>query len=61
MDRTAPALDNLHAIELRVLDGPQRGARAPLAAGTTWVLAAEPRARAVDADIVLHEDGSGRR
>ncbi len=56
MDRAAPTLDNLHALELRVLDGPQRDARAPLAVGTSWVLAAESRANGVAADIVLHED-----
>ena len=58
MDRAAPVLDNLHALELRVLDGPQRGATAPLAAGTSWVLAAEPRGHATDADIVLHEQSA---
>lgn len=58
MDRAAPALDNLHALELRVLDGPQRGARAPLAVGTSWVLAAEPPGHGGDADIVLHEPGA---
>jgi type III secretion protein D len=56
MDRAAPALDKLAALELRVLDGPQRGARAPLATGLKWVLAAEPRADSVGADIVLHEE-----
>jgi type III secretion protein D len=58
MDRAAQALDNLHALELRVLDGPQRGASAPLAAGTSWVLAAGPRTHGVDADIVLHEESA---
>lgn len=58
MNRAAPAPDNLHALELRVLEGPQRDARAPLAAGTSWVLAAEPRAHSVGADIVLHEDSA---
>ncbi len=58
MDRAAHALDNLHALELRVLDGPQRGASAPLAAGTSWVIAAEPRGHSVDADIVLHEESA---
>src|SRR5258706_2487914 len=58
MDRTEPALDKLHALELRVLDGPQRGASAPLASGTSWVLAAGSRAFSVDADIVLHEEGA---
>lgn len=58
MDRASPALENLSALELRVLDGPQRGARAPLAVGASWVLAAEPRGRGADADIVLHEPGA---
>ena len=58
MDCAAPTLDNLHALELRVLEGPQRDARAPLAAGTSFVLAAEPRAHSVGADIVLHEDNA---
>ena len=35
MDRAAPSLDSLQALELRVcFEGPQGGARAPLAAGT---------------------------
>lgn len=45
-------LDNLHGLELRVLDGPQGGARAPVEAGNPWVLAAG----AGSGDIVLQED-----
>lgn len=56
MDRAAPAIDTLSALELRVLEGPQRGARAPLAVGSAWVLACGPRGGAGhEADIVLHE------
>lgn len=56
MDRAAPSLDSLHALELRVLEGPQGGARAPLATGTPCVLAAEPDGAGDGADIVLRED-----
>jgi len=56
MDRAAPSLDSMHALELRVLDGPQGGARAPLPAGQPCVLAAEPDGEGVGADIVLREE-----
>jgi type III secretion protein D len=56
MDRAAPSLDSMHALELRVFEGPQGGARAPLAAGTPCVLAALPDAHAEGADIVLREE-----
>jgi len=56
MDRAAPSLDSMHALELRVFEGPQGGARAPLAAGQPCVLAAEPDGAADGADIVLRED-----
>ena len=56
MDRAAPSLDSMHALELRVFEGPQGGARAPLAAGQPCVLAAEPDGAGDGADIVLRED-----
>ena len=45
MDRAAPSIESLHALELRVLEGPQGGARAPLSAGVPCVLAAGRRQR----------------
>ena len=51
MDRDR-SVENLNALELRVLEGPQGGARAPVEAGSSWVLAAG----AGSGDIVLHED-----
>ena len=56
MDRAAPSLESLNALELRVLEGPQGGARAPLATGVPCVLAAEPDGHGRGADIVLRED-----
>jgi type III secretion protein D len=56
MDRAAPPLDSMHALELRVFEGPQGGARAPLATGQACVLAAEPDGQGEGADIVLRED-----
>jgi len=55
MDRAAPSVESLHALELRVFEGPQGGARAPLAAGIPCVLAAGHDA-GEGADIVLRED-----
>ena len=48
--------DTNAALELRVLSGPQAGARAPLATARVFVLVAG--AEADDADIVLRDDGS---
>lgn len=56
MDRAAPSLESMHALELRVFEGPQGGARAPLATGTACVLAAEPDGAGDGADIVLRDD-----
>lgn len=56
MDRAPSSLDTLNALELRVLEGPQGGARAPLATGMACVLAAEPDGQGLGADIVLRED-----
>jgi type III secretion protein D len=56
MDRAAPSLESMHALELRVFEGPQGGARAPLATGAPCVLAAEPDGAGEGADIVLRED-----
>jgi len=49
------------ALELRVLEGPQGGASAPLAAGRHCVLAAEPRLQGSGADIVLLEEQAPAR
>jgi type III secretion protein D len=62
MDSAVMARENntpahAHAIELRVFEGPQSGARAPLAAGTGFVLAANPHGHADDADVVLRDEG----
>ena len=51
-------LDSLQALELRVLQGPQAGARAPLAAGRAVVVSAGGPA---DADIVLRDDSATAR
>src|SRR5215470_8563653 len=59
MTRKSAAQPN--AIELRVSEGPQSGARAPLAAGTGFVLAANPHGHADDADVVLRDDGAAAR
>ena len=56
MDRAAPEIESLHALELRVLEGPQAGARAPLRSAIACVLAAEPDGGGDGADIVLRED-----
>jgi type III secretion protein D len=55
MDRAAPSIESLHALELRVFEGPQGGARAPLTAGIACVLAAGHDG-AEGADIMLRED-----
>ena len=58
MDRDTSMLDSLQALELRVLHGPQAGARAPLAAGRPVVVSAGAGA---DADIVLRAEGAAAR
>ena len=58
MERAAPSLESLQALELRVGAGPQRGARAPLEAGTAKVIAAGPDGQTEGADIVLRDDRS---
>lgn len=55
MDRDPLLLDTLQALELRVLEGPQAGARAPLAAGAAFVIAAAAAGQGADADIVLRD------
>lgn len=57
MDRPALAHDLLHALELRVFEGPQTGARAPMVCGTDLVLATGPEGHGIEADIVLREEG----
>jgi type III secretion protein D len=56
MDRAAPSVESLHALELRVLEGPQGGARAPLSAGVDCVVAAQADGQGAGADIVLREE-----
>ena len=56
MERAAPSLESLQALELRVGAGPQRGARAPLDAGIAKVIAAGPDGRTEGADIVLRDE-----
>jgi type III secretion protein D len=55
MDSAAPAADPLHALELRVLEGPQRGARAPLPRSQTCTIAVGDGIDGDGADIVLRE------
>jgi len=55
MDRAAASIESLHALELRVFEGPQGGARAPLSAGIPCVIAAGHDG-SDGADIVLRED-----
>ena len=50
-----------HSLELRVFEGPQHGAKAPLAAGAGFVLAASPNGHAEGADVVLREEGAPAR
>jgi len=56
MDRAALPVESMDALELRVLQGPQSGARAPLTAGMPCLLAAGPDG-GDGADIVLREPG----
>lgn len=57
MDSTLMTRENVaQSIELRVFEGPQRGARSPLAAGAGFVIVANPAAHPDDADIVLRDD-----
>ena len=57
MENALASREMMQMLELRVFEGPQRGARAPLAAGTGFVLAANPQGQAGDADVVLREEG----
>jgi type III secretion protein D len=57
MDRAPTTIDTLHALELRVTEGPQAGARAPLTAGADFVIATAG-ADGVDADIILRDVGA---
>lgn len=56
MERAAPSLESLQALELRVCAGPQRGARASLRTGIPCVIAAGPDTDTSFADIVLRDD-----
>jgi type III secretion protein D len=55
MQRVTTAPEAPHTLELRVIEGPQNGARAPLANGVACVLAAEPEGQGDGADLVLRE------
>ncbi|MEO7244755.1 MAG: hypothetical protein ABIX12_06375 [Rubrivivax sp.] len=55
MDRAPDSLTTLDALELRVLEGVQAGARAPLRVGVPCVIAADAAPPGVAADIVLRE------
>jgi type III secretion protein D len=57
MDNAVATRDSLQSLELRVFEGPQSGAKAPLAAGAGFVLAANPFGHAEGADVVLREEG----
>jgi type III secretion protein D len=61
METTVATRDPLQALELRVFDGPQSGARAPLATGVGCVLASHPDGHAEGADVVLREGGAPAR
>src|SRR5262245_1015416 len=61
METTVATRDPLQALELRVFDGPQSGARAPLATGVGYVLASHPDGHAEGADVVLREGGAPAR
>jgi type III secretion protein D len=58
MDRAAPTLESPHTLELRVLEGPQRGARAPLPSGQGCTIAVGQGGPADGVDIVLREPGA---
>jgi type III secretion protein D len=59
MERAAPSLESLQALELRVFAGPQRGAGASLRTGAPCVIAAGPDGDTSFADIVLRDDRAG--
>lgn len=63
MDRHPSRFDPQQALELRVLEGPQAGARAPLMAGSSCVIAAAAAAAAdmPGADIVLRDSDTPAR
>lgn len=63
MDRQPSRQDPQQALELRVLEGPQAGARAPLMAGSSCVIAAASPAAAdmPGADIVLRDSDTPAR
>jgi type III secretion protein D len=56
MENAVVTRDPLQALELRVFEGSQSGARAPLAAGVGCVLVANTDGRAEGADVVLREE-----
>src|SRR5882762_575148 len=58
MENAVATRDPLQALELRVFEGPQSGARAALAAGVGCVLVAHPDGHAEGADVVLRGEGS---
>jgi type III secretion protein D len=61
MNPTPSSFEADTALELRVLEGPQAGARAPLAAGAPCLLATGADSGGDPADIVLRDDGDAVR
>jgi type III secretion protein D len=57
MDNAVATRDPLQALELRVFEGPQHGARAALATGVGCVIASHPDGHVDGADVVLREEG----
>jgi type III secretion protein D len=56
MENTVATRDPLLALELRVFEGPQTGARAPLASGVGCVIAAHADGHVEGADVLLREE-----
>jgi len=57
MENAVATRDPLQALELRVFEGPQHGARAALSTGVGCVIAAHPDGHVEGADVVLREEG----
>ncbi len=58
MNAMSQAFEQDHGLELRVLAGPQAGARTPLPAGAMFVIAATVSDEGEPADIVLRDGGA---
>jgi type III secretion protein D len=61
MENAVATREPLQALELRVFEGPQSGARTPLSSGVGCVLVAHPDGHAEGADVVLREEGGNAR